>query len=119
MTVPSNGTRRLVKVLGIICEKTAHDPRARRVMRFQDNRRDFDALADCITDGMDDVGGLDDSEEVVMASEAHYEKLAREIIEYSRLYPEDAPRDLAKLLPLMELIPYGRTHGLKERAGML
>ena len=64
--VPSNRTNRFVKALGGLSAKTAHDPRARRVMQFHDNRRDFDALADCITDGMNEAGGLDESEEVVM-----------------------------------------------------
>lgn len=117
--VPSNRNHRIVKALGQWCDEWAGTPAARRAMNAFDTMRDFDALAYCITDGLEDVGGLDDTEEVVMASEAHYKRLARKIVEYSRLYPEDAPCDLAMLLTLIELVPYGRTYELKRRAGML
>ena len=76
--VPSNETLRLVKVLGAVGAKYAHDPRARRIFKAKDYERALKALGKCMTDGMDDVGGLDESEEVVMASEAHYKHLARE-----------------------------------------
>ena len=53
-----------------------------------------------------------------MASAAHYKRLAREIVEFSLLYPDDAPGVLAGLIRLMELVPYARTYKVKKRAGL-
>ena len=55
--VPSNRNHRLVKVLGGLSAKMAHDPRARRIFKAIDYEQDLDALGNCITDGVGVSGG--------------------------------------------------------------
>ena len=73
---------------------------------------------------MDDMGGglakdkTGVPEDMVLASKAHYERVAREIIDFSRKHPVEGLGILADFIMLMEHIPYGRTCNFKMKAGL-
>ena len=114
--VPSNKNQRLVKVLGELSAKFANDPRARRISKAMDYEQDVAALVHCIGDGFENANHFDEHG-VARASADHYKRLAREIVEFSLLYPEDAPETLVDCIWFIEVVSHGRTNALKERSG--
>ena len=74
------------------------------------------ALTNCICDGTEDAHDLEKG--VVVASPTHYERLARELVEFVLLDPDDARRVLPELLKLMECVPSARKNEFKKKAGI-
>ncbi len=123
---PSDRSRRIVKKLELMGTIFATKPSAREALDALDYDADVQALGECIIDGAEDTGGglakdengVPMAEVVILASEAHYERVAREIIDFSRKHPVEGLNILADFLMLMEHIPYGRTENFKMKAGV-
>ena len=71
------------------------------------------ALTNCICGGAEDASHIEQG--MAKASDAHYEQLARELIEFVLLRPHDALRVLPKLIWLMELTGAARTNEYKMK----
>jgi len=112
MTVPSNYNRRLVKLLGETCAIFAHDPIARKCIKYEDRKGDVAALLGLVRDSFEDASHLEEG--TAKASAGHYKRLAREIVQYSILYPDDASDCLENLLFFIEVVAVGRTENFIE-----
>ena len=124
---PSDGSRRIVKVLVAVATKFAEDAEARRVCKYMDFEHDVTALKKSFADGIGDTGGgfAKDADgeimstDVILASDAHYKHLAHEIIYFSQMHPAEAPEILAKFLRVMELHSGARMNGFKKKVGLV
>ena len=110
--VPRNGNHKTVEDLRQQCARAT----TQRGVESPDVRlyeTDLRHLTECISAGMSDATHMELG--LAKASDAHYEHLANELIEFIELYPEDARRVLRRLLWLIEYVPGVRQQFFDEK----
>ena len=110
--VPHNGNHKTIEGLRQQCARAVSE-RGVESPGVRLYETDLQHLTECIIAGMSDATHMEKG--LAKASDAHYERVANELIEFLDLYPENARRALRRLLWLIEYIPGVRQQFFDEK----